>query len=459
MSAATALPRVLDGADPRGGAPLAAHLARHGLATLDVDGARLAEQVERARLRGRGGAAFPTATKLAVVGHGRRRPVVVANGSEGEPASAKDATLLAQAPQLVLDGLQLAAAATRAVEAIVCVRARAREAHAAVARALGERAAARRDGVPIRMVAVPDGYVSGEESALVHLLNGGRAVPTAIPPRPFERGVDGRPTLIQNVETLAHVALIARHGADWYRALGTAAEPGTALVTLRGAVERPGVREIALGTPLAALVAHGGGDLAHARGVLVGGYFGSWLEPEVARTATLDAASLRPLGASLGCGVVVVLPDTACPVAETARVVRWLADESAGQCGPCVLGLAAIADALASVADGRAAREPACAHAVAGAGRPGGRTATQRGAGGRTARSEDALARVRRWCGEVAGRGACRHPDGAVRLVASALRTFEADFEDHLRHGSCGACARQPVLPLPSVERGLARAA
>jgi len=434
-AAANALPRLLHGADPRGGAPLAAHLDHHGMSSLAaVEPAWLVAEVERAGLRGRGGAAFPTATKLEVVGHGRRRAVAVANGSEGEPASAKDAVLMAQAPHLVLDGLQLAAAAANAGEAILCVKDSLGEAQAALGRALRERDTTGRDAVPVRVVVVPDGYVTGEESALTHLLNGGRALPTTTPPRPFERGVDGRPTLIQNVETLAHVALIARYGADWYRGLGTGAEPGTALVTLRGAVAKPGVREIALGTPLAALVQHGGGDLSRARGVLIGGYFGTWLDPRAAASATLDAASLRPLGASLGCGVVAVLPDDACPVAETARLVRWLAGESAGQCGPCVFGLAAIAEQLERLADPRAARRRK---------RDGG----------------DPLARVRRWCGEIAGRGACRHPDGAVRLVASALRTFEADFEDHLRHGPCRSCALEPVLPLPDEPGALEAAA
>ncbi|MFL5817409.1 MAG: NADH-ubiquinone oxidoreductase-F iron-sulfur binding region domain-containing protein [Conexibacter sp.] len=421
---ASALPRLLAGADPRGGAPLATHLAHHGMGTLAIDAAWLVAEVERAGLRGRGGAGFPTATKLDVVGHGRRRPVVVANGSEGEPASAKDATLLTQVPHLVLDGLQLAAAATGADTAFLCAKGSGTGARDVVEHALAERAAARRDAVPVQVVSVPDGYVSGEESALVSLLNGGRALPTAVPPRPFERGVHGRPTLIQNVETLAQVALIARHGADWYREIGTPAESGSALVTLRGAVERPGVCEIALGTSLSSLVAHGGGDLARSRGVLVGGYFGTWLDAGAAHTAALDGATLRPLGASLGCGVVAVLPHDACPVAETARVVRWLAGESAGQCGPCVFGLAAVADALERVAGG------------CGPGR----------------REDDPLRRVRRWCGEIAGRGACRHPDGAARLVASALRTFEADFEDHVRHGRCDACARASVLPLPAHE-------
>jgi NADH:ubiquinone oxidoreductase subunit F (NADH-binding) len=441
---ATALPRLLAGADPRGGASLTAHLEHHGLASLrQVDPRRLVAEVERAGLRGRGGAAFPTATKLAVVAHSRR-PVVVANGAEGEPASAKDATLLAQVPHLVLDGLQLAVAATGADRAYLCICSRPTRApatHRALLAALAERDDDRRDAVPVELVAVPDGYVSGEESALVHLLNGGRAVPTAVPPRPFERGVGGRPTLVQNVETLAHAALIARHGADWFSALGTPAEPGTALVTLRGAVARPGVREIALGTSLETLVAHAGGELAHSRGVLIGGYFGTWLDPDAARAVALDGASLQARNASLGCGVVAVLPADACPVAETARLVRWLAGESAGQCGPCVFGLAAIAGALEQLV---ARRER---------GRPFGRARRAD-----AQRVGDPLAHVRRWCGEIAGRGACRHPDGAVRLVASALKTFDGDFEDHLRHGHCGACARPSIFPLPGRD-DLSRAA
>lgn len=436
MSAATELPRLLAGADPHGGATLAAHLAVHGLPSLAVDAAALRDEVERAGLHGRGGAAFPTATKLNVVAQRRRRPIVVANGAEGEPASEKDGVLMAQAPQLVLDGVQLASTAVSAVEAIVCVRGNAHGARDALARALHERMAAGRDAVPTRIVPIPDGYVAGEETALVNQLDGGPPLPTSTPPRPFERGVGGRPTLIQNVETLAHVALIARYGADWFRSLGTAAEPGTALVTLSGAVARPGVREVALGTPLDTLVAHGGGDLESARAVLLGGYFGTWLTAGTARAATLETTSLRPLGASLGCGVVAVLGPEACGVAETARLVRWLAGQSAGQCGPCVHGLAAIAGQLEALVDGRAARarrQP-----------PGKR---------RGERPEDPLARLHRWCGDVAGRGACRHPDGVVRLVGSALRAFEGDFDDHLRHGPCEGCMQRPTLPLsaPSV--------
>lgn len=439
MSDPTALPRLLAGAGAGHGASLETHVAHHGLPSLAVDPAGLTAAVEESGLHGRGGAAFPTATKLHAVARSRRRAVVVANGAEGEPASEKDAVLLAHAPHLVLDGTQLAARAVRAREAIVCVKSGAGAAQRAVEVALAERERAGRDTVPTRLVAVHDGYVSGEESALVHQLNGGPPQPTFTPPRPFERGVGGRPTLVQNVETLAHVALIARHGAGWFRALGTEAEPGTALVTLSGAVERPGVREIALGTSLETLVGHGGGDLASARAVLLGGYFGAFVPGPAARGLRLDAAHLRPHGASLGAGVVAVLPADACVVAETARLVSWLARQSARQCGPCLYGLAAIADLLRGLVDGRAARARQQAH--------------HRG----RAVAEDPVACLRRWSGDVEGRGACRHPDGVVRLVRSALAGFAAEFDDHARHGACDDCAQPPVLPLP--ERAASRVA
>lgn len=426
MNSPATLPRLLAGAgapEAPGGPHLAVHLAHHPLPALDVDAAALIAAVEAAGLHGRGGAGFPTATKLHAVAGGRRRAVVVANGVEGEPASAKDRTLLELVPHLVLDGVQLAARAVGAGEAIVCVREEHADAQLALAGALAERALAGRDPLPVRVVPMHGGYVAGEETALVHQLNGGAPLPTLTPPRPFERGVGGRPTLVQNVETLAHVALIAAHGAAWFRTLGTREEPGSALVTVGGAVELPGVREVALGTSLEEVVAAAGGDLARAQAVLIGGYFGTWLAAASACELTLDAASLRSRGASLGCGVIAVLPADGCGVAETTRLVRWLAGQSAGQCGPCVHGLAAIASQLEAIETGRIARQPPA-----------------RGAR-RTGAVEDPIARLRRWSGDVGGRGACRHPDGVVRLLASALRTFAEDFDDHLRHGPCSASA------------------
>jgi NADH:ubiquinone oxidoreductase subunit F (NADH-binding) len=260
---------------------------------------------------------------------------------------------------------------------------------------------------------VADGYVASEESALLHGLNGGPAKPTLVPPRPHERGLRGRPTLVANVETLSHVALIARHGATWFRELGTEEHPGSALVTLAGAVAHPGVHEIALGTPMAQVIA-AGGSAREARAVLVGGFYGTWLTAAAADGARLDDASLRQHGAALGAGVIAVLPEQACAVAEVARVVSWMAGESAHQCGPCTHGLAAIAGALATLVEGMP--DPLVLH------------------------------RLERWAGQVRGRGACHHPDGTVRFLRSALDVFASDFEDHRRHGPCDGCDREPVL-------------
>lgn len=412
--------RLLAGASGRR-VGLRAHLELHG--RLEPDGAdgSLIALVAAAGLRGRGGAAFPTATKMAAVAEAGRGAIVVANGAEGEPMSVKDRTLLEAYPHLVLDGAVLGARAVGAREAIVCVPRRCGGAQASIVEALRERQAARLDGVSIRLVTTPDRYLAGEESALVSFLNGGAVKPTFVPPRPFERGVRRRPTLVQNVETLAHLALIARHGSLWFRQAGTAQEPGTALVTLAGAVRAPGVYEIPLGLPLEELLHSAGGPAAAVRGVLIGGYFGSWVDGRALDDLVLHEDHLRPLGGGLGSGVIVVLPAGACPVAETARVTAYLSREAAGQCGPCTHGLGAVADAVAGLARGRATR---------------------------TVETD-----LERWSALVPGRGACHHPDGAIRFASSALRVFAAEFADHRRQGPCDACAAPGVLAIPGAPR------
>jgi NADH:ubiquinone oxidoreductase subunit F (NADH-binding) len=391
-----------------------AHLEHHGpLPSFARRPASLLDEIERSGLTGRGGAGFPTAVKLRAVAAGRR-PVVVANGTEGEPASAKDKVLMARNPHLVVDGVLAAAAAVGADEAIVVVSRADATSFARLEAALRERP---RETGGVRLASAPARFVTGEESALVHWLNGGPAKPTLTPPRPYERGVRGRPTLVQNVETLAGIGLIARHGADWFRELGTPEEPGSVLVTMLGGIRHPGVIEVELGTRLDRLVDRCGGLTARAQALLVGGYFGTWVAAD-ALELPLTQSALRPVGASLGARTIAILPEGACGVAETARVVRYLAGESAGQCGPCLFGLDALASAIETIAscDGRAG------HAV------------------------NRLSRLQR---QVAGRGACAHPDGAVRLLTSALEVFEAEIAAHVA-GYCTASSKQPVLPTHS---------
>jgi len=404
---------------------LRAHLARYGRPPYRGGPGLLIHGVEAAGLTGRGGAAFPVHRKLAVVAAARGRKVIVANGAESEPASRKDDLLLRAAPNLVLDGLQLAAEAVGASEAHLCLHP---GYHPELLRALAERSAAGLDWLDVTLAEVPPRFLAGQESALVNRLGGGPALPAFVPPRVSERGLHGAPTLVQNVETLAHVALIARYGPQWFRMLGTDTEPGTMLTTVHQApsggsggvkgssapirqTERQ-VIEVAIGTPLSGLLA----SQADAQAVLIGGFHGTWLPMSQAATLTLENQALKRHGAALGAGVIAALPADRCGLAEAARVTRYLAAESAGQCGPCLNGLPAIAGAMAELASPRPRR--------------------------RTREN------VERWAGLVTGRGACNHPDGTVRFVRSALTVFAQELSRHER-GRCSATSRRPFLPLP----------
>ncbi len=409
------LPRLLVGLDTSGAVmTLAEHERIHG--PMPRLGPRdLIEAVDRSGLRGRGGADFPTARKLRSLAERRRVAAVVVNGSETEPASAKDRLLLSRLPHLVLDGAVLAARAIGAPEVIVKVTETAVPSLRALESAISLRG---NDGVTIHLATGPEGYVMGEESAVVHYLNGGPPAPTLVPPRPFERGYRNRPTLIQNPETLAQIALVARYGDHWYRELGTDADPGSALVTISGAVAAPGVYELAFGTPMTDLLAAAGGSTEPLQALLVGGYFGTWVESSRAFRLRLAREELRSVGCSLGSGVLIALGESSCGLHESVRVINYLAGQSAGQCGPCVYGLRAIADAVSALADG--------------------------------AGHERERDRILRWTSEVRGRGACHHPDGAARFVESALAVFGDEIEWHRR----SRCMAPPAgLPVPGAAR------
>jgi NADH:ubiquinone oxidoreductase subunit F (NADH-binding) len=415
--AATPLPRLLPPAENKKADDWHAHADRYGrLRYRDRQGILIGD-IEAAGLTGRGGAAFPVHRKLQAVldasGKRRRTPAVIANGAESEPASEKDATLLWLSPHLVLDGLQLAAEAVGADTAILYTHVnREHDVGSRLKEALQARQAAGVDRVPVQLAQAPARFLSGQETALVNHLSGGPAIPTFMPPRITERGLRGGPTLVQNAETLAHLALIARKGPRWFRSVGTDAEPGSMLATVRRADGRPRISEIPLGIPLKDLT----GEVSPDSAVLIGGYHGTWLTGSEARTLTLDNRSLAQAHARVGAGIVITLPPDRCGLVETASVVRYLALESAGQCGPCLNGLPRIASALAEIARGRA--------------RP------------------QAIADVERWSGLVTGRGACHHPDGTTRFVRSALRTFAAEVERHQR-GRCSATVTRPFLPVP----------
>ena len=373
-----------------------------GYLSLD-DADELLHEVERSGLQGRGGAAFPLGVKLRTVRDNGRLAggcVAVANGEEGEPASIKDRWLLRHRPHLVLDGLRLAAAMVSADRAYVYVSDA--ESARSVETALTEHAFG---GITIELFSVEPGYIAGEETAVTRAINGGPVKPTDKPPRPFQKGVGGLPTLVSNVETLANLPYLQRHGSPAFRSLGTSSSPGTLLVTLTGGGRPPGLYEIPHGLPFRELLALHGVSSEQVQGALLGGYFAGLLDRAVL-DATLDHETLRGLGSGLGCGAIAVITED-CPVAVAASVLAYFDRENAGQCGSCFNGTAAMAAAAGALRDGAAT-------------------------------SED-LDRLRRWSVVLRGRGACATLDAATNVAASLLDQFPQAVAHHLEN-TCETC-------------------
>ena len=363
------------------------------------------EAMERSGALGRGGAGFPIGRKWrSVAVRSAGGAVVVANGAEGEPRSYKDRTLMTARPHLVLDGALLAAGAVGADQLIVYVGSEHRSAIEAIQRAIAERPEPMAHR--IRLVQAPATYVAGESSAIVNYLNAHDARPTSVPPRPYQRGVGDRPTLVQNVESLAVAALVARFGPDWFRSAGRLTTRGTALVSVSGPIAASGVREIEYGTTLRELAGLSGGATAGVRAVLLGGYFGGWASIDPSTwDRPLDPAALAEDGLGFGCGLVGYLSADDCGVRATAHILRYMAGESARQCGPCVFGLGAIAETTQRLAAGRG--------------------------------QDGDLHHLTRWATQIVGRGACHHPDGAAGLLSSALDVFAAEFRLHEEGRRC----------------------
>ena len=390
---------------------LAAYRASGGYRTLD-SAADLLGEVRHSGLRGRGGAAFPAAIKLGSVRDARLRgsaTVVVANGEEGEPASVKDRWLLCRRPHLVLDGLRLAAAITGASRAYVYVSDP--EAAQRVDAALTELDSTDITRVRIELVTVAPGYVAGEETAAIRAINGGPAKPSDKPPRPFESGVDELPTAVCNVETLANLPFIHRHGGQAFREQGTSGSPGTFLVTVTGGGRGPGLYALAHGARFADLLALHRISPQDVRGALMGGYFAGIADRAILH-ATLDHETIRGLGYGLGCGAISLIT-AECPVAVAAAVLGYFDRENAGQCGSCFNGTAAMAAVAAALRDGRA--------------------------------TDADIERLQRWSVVLRGRGACGTLDGACNAAATVLSRFRAEVDAHL-HGRCPDCAQRIYL-------------
>ncbi|MFC0527003.1 ferredoxin [Phytohabitans kaempferiae] len=375
-----------------------------------MSSAELISLAEQIKLTGRGGAAFPFARKVrAVIDSAMRQEkpiVVVVNATEGEPAAWKDKVLLARAPHLILDGASLAAWALEAEEIVIGVE-KDHVGHESLRQALAER----RMPAPTRIVGVPHRFISGEGGALVRGINGEAHIPPGRKVRSSDSGVDGLPTLLSNAETYAQLAYAASIGPYEYAAVGTAKEPGTVMLTIT-ANGKPSVVEAPTGVPLKEVLRMCG--TTPGQGLLLGGYHGKWITPEAASRAEVSRESLTEVGGTLGAGIMVPLPDDTCPLGEVERVMHYMAAESAGQCGPCRLGLPDLARTVSKLVEG---------------------------GGGQAA--------VRAAAGVVKGRGACSHPDGTSRFALSALEVFAEDIAAHAYHDGCGRRVKG-VLPLSS---------
>ena len=384
-----------------------AHLETYGPMETSRGDSGLFGELERSGLTGRGGAGFAAWRKLQATEEARtsrmtaNRPVVIANGAEGEPRSLKDKTLLEHAPHLILDGLLAAASAVHATRTYVYATADSLE-H--LGPAIGERQDAHR----IEFAQAPHTFISGEASAVVNSIENGIALPEDRVRRLSDVGLKRRPTLVYNVETLAHLALVARYGSGWFRSVGSHRDPGTRLVTITGDVPQERVVEVPGDIPITDVLRGAGVDLMGVRAVLVGGYHGAWVGRD-ALDAPLSADGLAPLGAAPGAGILYVLGRGKCGLRATAGIVEYLADASAGQCGPCMFGLPELARQFSALAGG--------------------------------SREQALPARLRALAGDLAGRGSCHHPDGTTRMAASALSVFHDDVHAHLS-GHCLSARR-----------------
>lgn len=404
---------------------LAEHISNYGRIPTGLSLNMIIETLRVANLTGRGGARFPMYRKIDAVANARTKKAIyiVANGSESEPLSRKDSSLLRANPHLVLDGMSIIAEVLGAKAGYIYVKDK--EAHVAINAALRERRDRGINEVRVSVVEAPPGYVSGQETSVVRRIERGPALPRFSTDRLATSGIKGAPTLLSNVETFANAALILRFGGDWYRSGGVGYDSGTRLLTISGSVARPGVYEVNPGVSVAALLREAGAS--SVRALLVGGYFGGWINvrDESDLNFSFDDHTLADRKLNIGAGIIGVLSKDTCPVVEAAGIVEYLSRQSAGQCGPCIFGLPEISTAFARIA--------------------------------LSSNVEKGIAELRSVIPLVEHRGGCQHPDGVIGLVRSTVGAFGDEIKLH-KSGNCsvvGVNHRSVLLPTPKMNSGM----
>lgn len=375
------------------------------------------QEISDSGLRGRGGAGFPTGKKWALTAESVEQPhYVVLNGGEDEPGSKKDRLVMENLPHLVLEGVILASYAADASKAYLYINQQYEAASRSMAEALAK---AREKGywgmkilgcdfdLDIVLTSAPPNYVAGEDTAALEVIEGKAPLPRQKPPFPATSGLFGKPTAVNNVETLANVPPIVARGAKWYRSFGTPDSPGTMIFSLNEEVNRPGIYELPFGTPLRFLVEQCGGgmkDGKRIKAILPGGPSSAFLTPDKI-DVPLDHNSVRAAGSLIGCGVVHLVTEGSCMVEETLQIAEFFAKESCGQCPACRMETNMLAAMLKKV---------------------------QQGQGG-----APLLEQFGKVISFNKGKGFCNliHMPGPP--IESALKLFRSDFEFHLAQGRC----------------------
>lgn len=376
-----------------------------------LEGAELVRRAVASGLRGRGGGWFPAGRKWRAVRVEEGEPFVIANGAEGEPGSVKDRFVMTRRPAAVVRGLRLAARAVGAREAVIFLKASFDAPAAALESALREIPA---DGLTVTIRRGDDSYIAGEETAMLESLEGRRPWPRAKPPLPAAVGFQGRPTLVQNVETLARVPAALADPEGYPRA-------ETTYVSLWGDVRRPGVYEVALGTPLRRVLEdQGGGAPDGVSLVFPGGPAGAPLLPADLNTP-LDPDALRAKGSALGTAAVLVVAADVCPIAVGASLAGFFERESCGQCPPCTMGTASLGRILRALEAGEA-------------------------------RGKD-LADVPEVAGFMSDHGYCAHSRTAAGSVRGLLLRFESEVASHLAAGGCPRAGARRADPFAQGSR------
>ena len=378
------------------------------------------DEVSESRLRGRGGAGFPTGKKWSFVPTGDEAPrpkYLVVNADEMEPGTFKDRLLMEGDPHQLIEGIILGAYAIGAGVAYLFLRAEYLIAAERLRRAIAEAGDAGWLGsdilgsgfsLEVHLHSSAGRYICGEETALLDALEGGRAIPRAKPPFPQASGLWGRPTVVNNVETLCNVPHIINRGAGAYRALSRGEDGGTKIYGASGRVRRPGAWELPMGTPLRELLEEHAGGMREGfafRGVLPGGASTDFLTEDHLDTP-MDFDSVMQAGSRLGTGMLIVLDDRTCPVGLCRNLEHFFAQESCGWCTPCRDGLPWVEQILAAI--------------EAGQGRP---------------EDLEVLEQHTRLLGM--GHTFCAHAPGAMEPLQSALKFFREDFERHIRERRC----------------------